>query len=238
MDDILRKKKMKKEKVSTVFVGDARLVEEPNYKGFHGNNTRDSSLDIRRLKEDQETAVRLANTMKNSLKGRPVQAPIFEGKVPPQFCCTFQHMVVLKVNQTESVALIQVSGTRVHNNKALQVEAIWKMDLEARSLQPSAKAVSADQRGRLAMSVKRLDQSKDRVREIRRLMLETEEVGISVFQDLNQQCQTLLHVHTKVVKIDGRVIGDGKVGRVTRTLQNAYKKDRGFWCPMPTYQEP
>ncbi|CAH8272540.1 unnamed protein product [Arabidopsis lyrata] len=84
--------------------------------------------------------------------------------------------------------------------------------------------VSADQRGRLAMSVKRLDQSKDRVREIRRLMLETEEVGISVFQDLNQQCQTLLHVHTKVVKIDGCVIGDGKVGRVTRTLQNAYKK--------------
>ncbi|CAL9231893.1 unnamed protein product [Arabidopsis halleri] len=55
-------------------------------------------------------------------------------------------------------------------------------------------------------------------------MLETEEVGISVFQDLNHQCQTLLHVHTKVVKIDGRVIGDGKVGRVTRTLQNAYKK--------------
>ncbi|EFH50717.1 predicted protein, partial [Arabidopsis lyrata subsp. lyrata] len=131
--------------------------------------------------EDQETAVRLANTMKNSLKERPVQ--------------------------------------------------IWKMDLEARSLQPSAKVmesrvaeVSADQRGRLAMSVKRLDQSKDRVREIRRLMLETEEVGISVFQDLNQQCQTLLHVHTKVVKIDGCVIGDGKVGRVTRTLQNAYKK--------------
>ncbi|XP_020878378.1 vesicle transport v-SNARE 12 isoform X2 [Arabidopsis lyrata subsp. lyrata] len=84
--------------------------------------------------------------------------------------------------------------------------------------------VSADQRGRLAMSVKRLDQSRDRVREIRRLMPETEEVGIFVFQDLNQQCQTLLHVHTKVVKIDGHVIGDGKVGRVTRTLQNAYKK--------------
>ncbi|CAL9231892.1 unnamed protein product [Arabidopsis halleri] len=122
---------------------------------------------------------------------------------------------------------------------------IWKMDLEARSLQPSAKAmaeaflrltllssfrVSADQRGRLAWSVKRLDQSRDRLREIRRLLLETEEVGISVFQDLKQQCQTLHHVHTKVVKIDGRVIGDRKVGRVTRTLQNAYKKDRGFWC--------
>ncbi|CAL9231901.1 unnamed protein product [Arabidopsis halleri] len=126
-----------------------------------------------------------------------------------------------------------------YRSKSAQRKEIWKMDLEARSLQPSAKAmaeaflrltllssfqVSADQRGRLAMSVKRLDHSRDRVREIRRLMLETEEVGISVFQDLNQQCQTLLHVHTKVVKIDGRVIGDGKVGRVTRTLRNAYKK--------------
>ncbi|XP_010464038.1 PREDICTED: branched-chain-amino-acid aminotransferase-like protein 1 [Camelina sativa] len=41
-----------------------------------------------------------------------------------------------------------------------------------------------------------------------------------------------------VVKIDGRVIGDGKVGPVTRTLQNAYKKlteDSGV--PIPTYQE-
>lgn len=41
------------------------------------------------------------------------------------------------------------------------------------------------------------------------------------------------------MKIDGRVIGDGKVGPVTRTLQNAYKKlteDSGV--PIPTYQEP
>ncbi|KAG7559510.1 hypothetical protein ISN45_Aa05g011020, partial [Arabidopsis thaliana x Arabidopsis arenosa] len=63
---------------------------------------------------------------------------------------------------------------------------IWKVDLEAKSLQLSAKAlqsrcgelmkygiadlhaVSADQRRRLAMSVKRLDQSRNRVRESRR----------------------------------------------------------------------
>ncbi|KAG7564284.1 hypothetical protein ISN44_As10g010540 [Arabidopsis suecica] len=42
----------------------------------------------------------LANTSagkKNTLKGRPVQAPpIFEGKEPPQFVATFQHLVVLK----------------------------------------------------------------------------------------------------------------------------------------------
>jgi hypothetical protein len=35
--------------------------------------------------------------MTNSLKGRPVQARIFEGKEPPQFVALFQHMVVLKV---------------------------------------------------------------------------------------------------------------------------------------------
>jgi len=48
------------------------------------------------------------------------------------------------------------------------------------------------------MSVERLDQSSDRIRESRRLMLETEEVGISIVQDLSQQRQTLLHAHNKV----------------------------------------
>ncbi|KAG7564255.1 hypothetical protein ISN44_As10g010250 [Arabidopsis suecica] len=54
------------------------------------------SKSAQRKEEDQETAVRLASTMKNSLKGRPVQTRIFEGKVPPQFFALFQHMVVLK----------------------------------------------------------------------------------------------------------------------------------------------
>jgi hypothetical protein len=41
-----------------------------------------------------------------------------------------------------------------------------------------------------------------------------------------------------VVKIDGRVIGEGKVGPVTRRLQNAYKKlTDGSGVPIPTYQE-
>ncbi|XP_010499010.1 PREDICTED: vesicle transport v-SNARE 12 [Camelina sativa] len=134
---------------------------------------------------------------------------------------------------------------------------IRKMDLEARSLQPSAKAVclsklreyksdlnqlkkefkrvsstdtkqssredlmesgvadphavSADQRGRLAMSVERLDQSSDRIRESRRLMLETEEVGISIVQDLSQQRQTLLHAHSKLHGVDDAIDKSKKV---------------------------
>ncbi|KAG7552233.1 hypothetical protein ISN45_Aa06g028410 [Arabidopsis thaliana x Arabidopsis arenosa] len=34
--------------------------------------------------------------MKNSLKGRPVQAPIFEGKVPPQFVALFNIWLSLR----------------------------------------------------------------------------------------------------------------------------------------------
>ncbi|KAJ6910071.1 hypothetical protein NC652_020924 [Populus alba x Populus x berolinensis] len=124
---------------------------------------------------------------------------------------------------------------------------IRKMDLEARSLQPSVKAmflaklreyksdlnklkrefkritsgdvshasreelleagmadahsVSTDQRQRLTMSVERLNQSSDRIKESRRAMLETEELGVSVLEDLHQQRQTLLHAHNKVLHL-------------------------------------
>ncbi|XP_010088412.2 villin-3 [Morus notabilis] len=94
------------------------------------------------IEEDKKMASRLANTMSNSLKGRPVQGRIFQDKEPPQFIALFQPMVVLKgglssgykkfiaekglADETytaDGVALIRISGTSVHNNKALQVEA-------------------------------------------------------------------------------------------------------------------
>ena len=58
--------------------------------------------------------------------------------------------------------------------------------------------VSADQRERLAMSTEKLNQSSERIKESRRTMLETEELGVSILQDLHQQRQTLLHAHEKV----------------------------------------
>ncbi|KAK4272520.1 hypothetical protein QN277_021066 [Acacia crassicarpa] len=95
------------------------------------------------IEEDQRMASRLANTMSNSLKGRPVQGRIFEGKEPPQFVALFQPMVVLKGGLSsgykkliaekglpdetytgESIALIRISGTSIHNNKAVQVDAV------------------------------------------------------------------------------------------------------------------
>ncbi|KAG0480601.1 hypothetical protein HPP92_011459 [Vanilla planifolia] len=128
---------------------------------------------------------------------------------------------------------------------------IRKMDLEARSLQPSVKAVllnklreyksdlnnlksevkritspnaknvareellesgmadtlavSADQRGRLLVSTERLNQSSERIKESRRTMLETEELGVSILQDLHQQRQSLLHAHNTLHGVDDNI---------------------------------
>ncbi|KAK4749464.1 hypothetical protein SAY87_026913 [Trapa incisa] len=93
--------------------------------------------------EDQKMTAQLANTISNSLKGRPIQGRIYQGKEPPQFVALFQPMVVLKGGLSsgykkhiaesgltdgtythECVALIRISGTSIHNNNALQVDAV------------------------------------------------------------------------------------------------------------------
>uniref|UniRef100_A0A1J3I126 Villin-3 n=1 Tax=Noccaea caerulescens TaxID=107243 RepID=A0A1J3I126_NOCCA len=138
------KTSLSKDDVGKLYSGDCYLVL---YSYHSGERKEDYFLCCwfgkNSVQEDQETAVRLAIAMTNSLKGRPVQARIFEGKEPPQFVALFQHMVVLKGGLSsgyknsmtekgspdetytpESIALIQVSGTGAHNNKALQVEAV------------------------------------------------------------------------------------------------------------------
>ncbi|CAH8259404.1 unnamed protein product [Arabidopsis lyrata] len=71
-------------------------------------------------------------------------------------------------------------------------------------------------------------------------ILEERRISLSEFHTADEVWTTgTMGELSPVVKIDGRVIGDGKVGPVTRTLQNAYKKlteDSGV--PIPTYQEP
>ncbi|KNA10108.1 hypothetical protein SOVF_147420 [Spinacia oleracea] len=95
------------------------------------------------IEDDQKMAARLANTMCNSLKGRPALGRIFQGKEPPQFVAIFQPMVVLKgglssgykkfieekgltdaTYSAEGVALIEISETSLHNNKAMQVDTV------------------------------------------------------------------------------------------------------------------
>uniref|UniRef100_A0A0D6QWN2 t-SNARE coiled-coil homology domain-containing protein n=1 Tax=Araucaria cunninghamii TaxID=56994 RepID=A0A0D6QWN2_ARACU len=146
---------------------------------------------------------------------------------------------------------------------------IRKMDLEARSLQPSIKAnllaklreyksdlnnlkrevkkassidsaaareellesgmndtlmASADQRGRLLMSTERLNQSTDRIKESRRTILETEELGVSILQDLHQQRQTLLHAHTTLHDVDDNI---GKSRKLLTSM--ARRMNRNKW---------
>ncbi|XP_020264156.1 vesicle transport v-SNARE 11-like isoform X1 [Asparagus officinalis] len=151
---------------------------------------------------------------------------------------------------------------------------IRKMDLEARSLQPSVKAgllaklreyksdlnnlkaevkritsanlnkatreellesgmadtlafnvqVSADQKGRLIMSTDRLNQSSERIKESRRTMLETEELGVSILQDLHQQRQSLLHAHNTLHGVDDNI---GKSRKILTAMSK--RLDRNKW---------
>ncbi|KAH7424378.1 hypothetical protein KP509_11G005300 [Ceratopteris richardii] len=126
---------------------------------------------------------------------------------------------------------------------------IRKMDLEARSLQPTEKAIllsklreyksdlntlrreqkklsldtqvardellegglldprkaSSDQRDRLLLSTERLNNSGERIKESKRTLLETEELGVSILQDLHQQRQTLLHTQDTLMDVDDNI---------------------------------
>lgn len=146
---------------------------------------------------------------------------------------------------------------------------IRKMDLEARSLQPSVKAIlltklreyksdlnnlkaevkrisssnlnnatreelletgradslsaSADQRGRLLMSTERLNQSTDRIKESRRTMLETEELGVSILQDLHQQRQSLLHANNTLHGVDDYI---GKSRKILTSMSRRMERNK------------
>jgi branched-subunit amino acid aminotransferase/4-amino-4-deoxychorismate lyase len=70
-------------------------------------------------------------------------------------------------------------------------------------------------------------------------ILEERRISLSEFHTADEVWTTgTMGELSPVVKIDGRVIGEGKVGPVTRRLQNAYKKlTDGSGVPIPTYQE-
>ncbi|KAJ7956423.1 Vesicle transport v-SNARE [Quillaja saponaria] len=162
---------------------------------------------------------------------------------------------------TEASALVgEQKKEKVSEIKAgLEDADAWirKMDLEARSLQPSVKTtllaklreyktdlnnlknevkritsgnaglasrdqllqsgmadtltVSNDQKGRLLMSTGRLNHSTDRIKESRRTILETEELGVSILQDLHQQRQSLLHAHNTLHGVDDNISKSKKI---------------------------
>ncbi|CAN1173348.1 VLN2 [Linum perenne] len=133
-----------KEDIGKFYTGDCYIVL---YTYHSGERKEDYYLCCwfgkNSIEADRQMATRLANTMSNSLKGRPVLGRIFQGKEPPQFIAIFQPMLVLKgglssgykkyieekelpdeTYTADSVALLRVSGTSTHNNKTEQVDAV------------------------------------------------------------------------------------------------------------------
>lgn len=86
-----------------------------------------------------------------------------------------------------------------------------------------AMTVSADQKSRLMMSTGKLNQSSDRVRESRRTMLETEELGVSILHDLHSQRQALLHADNTLHGVDENV---GRSKRILTTMSRKMNKNK------------
>uniref|UniRef100_A0A7N0VEJ4 Vesicle transport v-SNARE N-terminal domain-containing protein n=1 Tax=Kalanchoe fedtschenkoi TaxID=63787 RepID=A0A7N0VEJ4_KALFE len=87
-----------------------------------------------------------------------------------------------------------------------------------------AMLATADQRGRLLMSTERQTKSGDRIKESSRTMLETEELGVSILQDLHQQRQSLLHAHETIHGVDDNI---GRSKRILTAMSR--RMDRNKW---------
>ncbi|KAL6497481.1 Vesicle transport v-SNARE 13 [Orobanche hederae] len=72
-------------------------------------------------------------------------------------------------------------------------------------------AVSANQRERLLMSTGKLNNSSNRIQESRKVMLETEELGVSLLQDLHQQRQSLSHANNTLHGVDDNISRSRKI---------------------------
>ncbi|KAI3685078.1 hypothetical protein L6452_34311 [Arctium lappa] len=84
--------------------------------------------------------------------------------------------------------------------------------------------VSADQRARLMMTTERLNKSTDGIKESRRTMLETEELGVSILHDLHQQRQSLLHANNTLHAVDDNI------GRSKKVLTSMSRRmNRNKW---------
>jgi len=82
---------------------------------------------------------------------------------------------------------------------------------------------SHDQRGRLLMSTERLNQSGERIKESKRTLLETEDLGVSILQDLASQRQTLLHAHDTLHSVDDNV---GKSRRILNSMTRRLSRNK------------
>ncbi|KAL6136535.1 hypothetical protein ACLB2K_061830 [Fragaria x ananassa] len=86
-----------------------------------------------------------------------------------------------------------------------------------------ALTASADQRTRLMTTTEKLDKTSDRVKNSRRTMLETEELGVSILQDLHSQRQSLLHAHGTLHGVDDNI---GKSKKILTSMTRQMNKNK------------
>ncbi|KAG2316381.1 hypothetical protein Bca4012_067267 [Brassica carinata] len=82
---------------------------------------------------------------------------------------------------------------------------------------------SADQRSRLMMSTDRLSRTTDRIKDSRKTMLETEELGVSILQDLHGQRQSLLRAHETLHGVDDNV---GKSKKILTAMTRRMNRNK------------
>ncbi|MBA0671544.1 hypothetical protein Goklo_025347 [Gossypium klotzschianum] len=86
-----------------------------------------------------------------------------------------------------------------------------------------ALTASADQRSRLMTTTERLNQSSDRIKDSRRTMLETEELGVSILEDLHSQRQSLLHANNTLHGVDDNI---GKSKRILTNMSRRMSRNK------------
>ncbi|KAK7394463.1 hypothetical protein VNO78_14991 [Psophocarpus tetragonolobus] len=82
---------------------------------------------------------------------------------------------------------------------------------------------SADHRERLIISTERLNKSSDRIKDSRRTMLETEDLGVSILQDLHSQRQSLLHTHGTLHGVDDNI---GKSKKILSSMSKRMYRNK------------
>ncbi|GMY13734.1 vesicle transport v-SNARE 13-like [Fagus crenata] len=113
------------------------------------------------------------------------------------------------------------------NNLRTEVKRIVSGNLNAaardellQSFMADTLIASADQRTRLMMTTERLGNPGDRIKESRRTMLETEELGVSILHDSHSQRQSLLHANNTLRRVDDNI------GKSKRILTNMSRRMR------------
>ncbi|KAH7435317.1 hypothetical protein KP509_06G059500 [Ceratopteris richardii] len=82
---------------------------------------------------------------------------------------------------------------------------------------------SADQRQRLLKSTDRLNQTGDRIKDSTRIMLETEEIGVTILGDLHSQRQTLLRATDTLHGVDDNL---GKSKKILKNMSNRMSRNK------------